>query len=116
MNTAHPTTSNNTDAPNPPAAPEHGDPMNYEPIEEHHNKRATFHPQTRDDGTPCVQLAGIQIYTYLHQRQLCISVHYDTAEDFLLDENDAVPTEISLSGIVVYDSHKNTNPEEQEQP
>lgn len=82
--------------------------MNYEPIEEHHNKRATFLPQTTDDTTPCIQLAGIQIYTYLFRRQLRISIHYDTAEDFLLDDNDTLPTEISLSGTIVYDRHQNT--------
>lgn len=91
--------------------------MNYEPVEEHHNKHAVFRPQTRDDSTPCVELAGIQIYTYLHQGQLRISVYYDSTEEFLLDEHDAVPTEISLSGIIVYDSHKDINPPtEQEQP
>lgn len=79
--------------------------MNYEPIEEHHNKRAIFRPQTRDDTTPCVELAGIQIYTYLHRGQLRISIHYDTAEAFLLDENNTIPTEISVGGTIVYDSH-----------
>jgi hypothetical protein len=82
--------------------------MNYEPIEEHHNKRATFLPQTSDDTTPCIQLAGIQIYTYLFRGQLRISVHYDTAEDFLLDDNDAVPTEITIGPSVVYDSRQDT--------
>lgn len=85
--------------------------MNYEAIEEHHNKHATFHPQTTRNETPCVQLAGIQIYTYLHQAQLRISIHYDTTESFLLAEHDNVPTEISVGGTIVYNSHpQRSNP------
>lgn len=89
--------------------------MNYEPIEEHHNKRTLFRPQTTDDTTPCIELAGIQVYTYLHRGELRISIHYDTAEQFLLDENDTIPTEISVGGTIVYKSHHNNTTTEPEQ-
>ena len=46
-------------------------------------------------GPPCIEIAGVQVYTYVRDGILVVSLHYDTAE---LDsfatygEDDAIPT------------------------
>lgn len=74
----------------------------------HYNNNVTFLPQTSEHTTPCVEIGGIQVYTYFHRGQLRISVHYDTAEPDLLDDNHRVATEITIGGTTVYDTASNT--------
>lgn len=80
------------------------------------NRAAVFHPADGPESTtapgpdetpglPCVEVAGIQCYTYLNGQtgQLKVSLHFDTAEPWLLTADGNVPVEVNVGGDTVFE-------------
>lgn len=84
------------------------------------NKTAVFHPADDDVSTtdpdaddarvlPCVEIAGVQCYFYLDGKtgQFKVSLHFDTAEPWLLvgdREMPLVPIRVQVGETVVFDA------------
>lgn len=51
---------------------------------------------------PCIENAGVQVYAYFKDGELCVSVDYDGADASVLTEEGTVPTRVMLGGEVTY--------------
>jgi hypothetical protein len=70
------------------------------------NRMARFLPMTAAAETrPCVEVGGIQVYAYLDDGVLRVSVHYDGVEQaFVTGPGGTVPTEFRAGGAVAWKS------------
>ena len=72
------------------------------------NRDAKFHPfAVEDDGTralPCIEIGGAQVYAYVEDGVLRVSVDLDTAdgEVFGLYEDSRVPVAVSMGDDTVF--------------
>lgn len=57
------------------------------------NRAATFHPISDEETLPCVEVAGIQVYTHLDPttQAVRVSTHLDTTDAALLRPDATVP-------------------------
>lgn len=66
------------------------------------SRTARFLPQTDPDTAPCIEVGGVQVYAFITEGELRISVHYDEADPRLLTDDDTVPTRVYLGDTEVY--------------
>lgn len=70
------------------------------------NRAASFLPQTTEDEKPCLVVAGVLVFAYLHEtnRVFRVSVDLDTVDEEFVPDDAPVPIEIRLQGTVVFAS------------
>jgi hypothetical protein len=79
------------------------------------NRRAVFHPATRDPETlPCVKVAGCVVFTYIAGQTLQVSVDLDDAGEVW--KTGAVPMRITVQGDTVFAADANGDPLSPEGP
>lgn len=71
------------------------------------NRRAKLFPADDMGALPCIEVAGVQVYAYFNEiGTLCVSVHYDTADDAATTHKHTVPTMISAGEKIVWKSEE----------
>lgn len=91
------------------------DPTRWREAADRANKTARFHPADSTVSTtdpdpedavplPCVEIAGVQVYSYLHGKtgRLRVSLDLDTTQPWLLVDQERVPIEVTVGGVQVY--------------
>jgi hypothetical protein len=72
------------------------------------NEAAVFLPMTTDDEKPCIEVAGAQVYAYVQDGTLVVSVHLDTADKAVFatygPDDGLVPVEVTVGADTVYAS------------
>ena len=72
------------------------------------NEAAVFLPMTNEDEKPCIEVAGAQVYAYVQDGTLVVSVHLDTADKAVFStygpDDDLVPVEVTVGADTVYAS------------
>lgn len=68
------------------------------------NLSATFLPMvaTEPATLPCLVIGGVQVYAYVKDGELRVSLNYDTADKYLLGSEERVPTRINVNGRDVF--------------
>ncbi|MGW5636308.1 hypothetical protein [Streptomyces sp. NPDC003832] len=70
------------------------------------NSAAVFHPMTGpdDDGLPCIEIAGILVFTYLDPdiQAVRVTVHLDTTDELLLQSGHTVPLHVEVDDSTVF--------------
>lgn len=69
------------------------------------NQAATYHPMTDADTKPCIEIAGAQVYAYVEDGYLRVSVDLDTVESWLLRDDSGellVPIRIAVGAEDVW--------------
>ncbi|MGW4720853.1 hypothetical protein [Nocardia sp. NPDC004260] len=75
------------------------------------NRAAEFHPQTSDETRPCIEVAGVLVFTYIDDNGVVrVSVHLDTTDAAVHDIRGLVPIRIVLEDSVVFDSEQDPTP------
>ncbi|WP_147339708.1 hypothetical protein [Actinomadura spongiicola] len=72
------------------------------------NRAAAFHPMRDEDTLPCIEVAGIQVYTYLDPttRTVRVSIHLDTTDAALLRPDETVPLRVMCGDEVLFDDDR----------
>lgn len=74
------------------------------------NRAAVFHPETGEDTRPCIEIAGVLVFTYVDPDGIVrVSAHLDTAEPSVLDSRSLVPMRVVIEDTTVYDSETDSN-------
>ncbi|MFI9825266.1 hypothetical protein ACIHFC_33235 [Streptomyces sp. NPDC052013] len=72
------------------------------------NSSAVFHAQEGpdDEGLPCIEIAGVLVFAYLDADRgaVRISVHLDTADEALVQDDGTVPVQVDVEDATVFDS------------
>jgi hypothetical protein len=73
------------------------------------NQQASYLPMTgpyrdadSDGSLPCLTVGGVQVYAYFEAGALVVSVHYDTADNAVANDEGCVPTRVLLGGEQVH--------------
>lgn len=75
------------------------------------NRAAEFHSQTSDETRPCIEVAGVLVFTYIDDNGVVrVSVHLDTTDVAVHDTRGLVPIRIVLEDAVVFDSEQEPTP------
>lgn len=80
------------------------------------NHNARFLPlrnteEPDDLNLPCIEIAGVQVYVYFRNNELCISAHYDGADDDALDSDHTIPTRVTIGNTTIYPPKPEQTPE-----
>lgn len=71
------------------------------------NSAAVFHPMKDpdDEGLPCIEIAGIFVFAYLDsdKEAVRVSIHLDSASDWLVRQGGTVPLRVEVEDTVVLD-------------
>ena len=72
------------------------------------NKDAKFLPYGPGGALPCIEIGGVQVYAYVRDGQLRVSIDYDTADTsedspFKVYGEGFIPTVTSVNGITVWE-------------
>ncbi|GGL48089.1 hypothetical protein [Planomonospora parontospora] len=80
---------------------------------ERFNRAARFHPQLDDDTPPCIEVAGVQNYSYVHPATggVCVALDLEEAVAAVLDEAGNVRLEITVGSVTVLDTAPATGAE-----
>lgn len=69
------------------------------------NHAARFLPADPEDPTrlPCIEVAGVQVYAYIRDGVLRVSVHLDTTDEALLRPDNTVATRVIVGDRTVFE-------------
>ncbi|WP_433358623.1 hypothetical protein [Streptosporangium sp. CA-115845] len=82
-------------------------------VAEQFNRAARFYPQLDNDTLPCIEVAGIQSYLYVHPATggVRMALHLEEADAAILDEAGNVRLAITVSDAIVLDTTPPTDAE-----
>ncbi|WP_432040846.1 hypothetical protein [Streptomyces chartreusis] len=68
------------------------------------NHAARFLPAASADSTtlPCIEIAGVQVYAYIRDGRVCVSVDLETAEAELVRSDGTVPLTVDVGVDTVF--------------
>ncbi|MEU6357855.1 hypothetical protein ABZ896_52700 [Streptomyces sp. NPDC047072] len=65
------------------------------------NHAARFHPASQD-ALPCIEIAGVQVYAYIRDGRVCVSVDLETTDAELVRPDGTVPLTVDVGVDTVF--------------